>query len=206
MNYKFKDIFSILILLCYGSIIIFSIIKITDWPSVGNVWLLLILCLLPAFIYRLINIIYLIRNKNSLTGRWKKIAIITISIILSIGLTRVINEKASLWAMERFDHHYQPLIEQLSLHTDDLCQQLNRIVEFQQLEGQQKPKALYFKGDVFTLLFSGNSIDIDGSTVYWDSRIGQWHIFHNDNQKKQAQLNKLTQDMSQCDYSANYLY
>jgi len=50
----------------------------------------------------------------------------------------------------------------------------------------------------FVLRYHGGSIDIDGSTVYYDSQVGQWRLFHNDDKEAEAQLERLTEGLKEC--------
>jgi len=48
------------------------------------------------------------------------------------------------------------------------------------------------------LSFSGSSIDIDGSTIYYDSRAGAWRKFHNDLEEESGAFKKLTEGLADC--------
>ena len=176
--------------------------KIIQWPRVGSWWLLVYLCIVPAFIDRAFHLFYFVWQKKVMEGTWKKSFVVILSIVLGVILTNLINQKASLWAMERFQDNYQPLVEYLQndLHNDSnyICKSLETFISERHLQGRESPKALYFKGTHFILEFLGNSIDIDGSSIYFNSQTGQWHIFHNDDVKRRNQLEILIKDMKTC--------
>ena len=176
--------------------------KTIQWPGVGSWWVLVYFFIFPAFIDRAFHLFYFLWQKKVLEGKWKKSLVVILSIVLGVILTGQINQKASLWAMKRFQDNYQPLVEYLQndSHNDSshICKDLETFISKRPLQGRESPKALYFKGEYFILEFLGNSIDIDASTIYFNSRTGQWHIFHNDDVKRRNQLGILIKDMRTC--------
>ena len=51
----------------------------------------------------------------------------------------------------------------------------------------------------FVLAFQGGSIDIDGSTIYYDSGAGAWRKFHNDSSDDRQAYAALTAGLAECE-------
>ena len=64
---------------------------------------------------------------------------------------------------------------------------------------QNKPEGrLLYNTRRFILNFRGGSIDMNNSTLFYDSETKIWHFFHNDTLKETANFAERTQGLIQC--------
>ena len=65
--------------------------------------------------------------------------------------------------------------------------------------GRDRPAAkLKYDNKRFVLAFGGGSMDIDGSTIYYDSGAREWRKFHNDDAGASGVYAGLTQGLAEC--------
>jgi hypothetical protein len=50
----------------------------------------------------------------------------------------------------------------------------------------------------FVLSFGAGSIDIDGSTIFYDSTVGHWKLFHNDDTGDSGALDQRIEGLAAC--------
>lgn len=121
-----------------------------------------------------------------------------ISVIAGLFLIVPVYSVANKTAMKKFQSKYDPLVAQLQAEKNDLCRNMSDFIRTRKLKGIKKPKALYYNNEYFILSFHGGSIDIDGSTITYNSKTGQWEIFHNQTEEKRRKLEGITKDMQNC--------
>jgi hypothetical protein len=104
--------------------------------------------------------------------------------------------------MSRFENAYQPLIDALHANEITACKKPESEVDSPgsiRLEIQGPGTTwIHFLESRFVVSTRGGSIDIDGSTIYYDSEISEWDLFHNDNQTKVASFHLVIENSRRC--------
>jgi hypothetical protein len=73
------------------------------------------------------------------------------------------------------------------------------VADYNRQAGRDQPRGMLKHDDKrFVLSYSGSSIDMDGSTLYYDSDTKAWSKFHNNEQEKTGALAKLTAGLAEC--------
>ncbi len=107
-------------------------------------------------------------------------------------------------SMARFERAIAPLIEQIHGHAKAPCPPAVVYTKDAALQGyldrsRSPGKAdLHHKPGRFVMSVMGGSIDIDGSTIYYDSRSRVWQKFHNDSVDKREAFAALVKDLDNC--------
>jgi hypothetical protein len=156
----------------------------TAWPHQGS-WAEVVLIFVgPGMLFQAVNLAFLWRFQRRPARRWL-IRLFTVPAGLLLGVA------LSAWASGRaragFTEAYQPFVAQVGAHLADSCGRaaelfaIPSVAAYNAQTGWDHPVAkLSHDGQRFVLGFGGGSIDIDGSTMYYDSRVQQWRTFHND--------------------------
>jgi len=121
-----------------------------------------------------------------------------VSIILGLILGSQLPLYAQKVAIDHFIVNYQPLVESIHKHLPNPCSPQVPYENQNRLDIQKDMGQLYHDGKHFILTFHGGSADIDGSTIYYHSKEGVFHIFHNDNKENADQLQKMLTGMTYC--------
>ncbi len=167
---------------------------IASWPGIGSYWVLLFIFIFPGIIFQaLLAFFYFSKWKIPQRTRYLRIA----AVIMGIVLVQIVYDRAGSVAMRTIEETYSPLVEKLNI-SKDFCNLLSTCVEKEALQGIYSPTALYHKEARFILTFWGRSVDIDGSTIFYDSATKEWRIFHNDDQEKVREMNGITSGMEKC--------
>lgn len=186
MNKKFLLVNWILVI-SYSCIIFFALYSsIYSWPTQGSVIWFLLIIFCPPFLYHCCFIGSALGLNKKL--HWKKtyrLATFGFGILLAGGLLQL-TQKVSL---SRFKTAYTPLIMRVQQKMPQPCDShyfeipqvtaYNRTVT-QKILHQNKPIArLLFDKQRFILQFRAGAVDVEGSSLVYDSQTQKWHFFHN---------------------------
>jgi hypothetical protein len=172
----------------YGCINLFALYSsIYTWPTQGSIIWFLLLLFCPPFLYHTIFIGYALVLKKRL--HWRKsyrFITLIIGILVAGGLLQI-TQKISL---NRFKTAYSPLIMAVQQKMPHPCNQhyfeipeVNRYNHSvtQKILTKNKPTgALRYNAQRFIVQFRGGSVDMDNSTLFYDSITKNWQFFHND--------------------------
>ena len=174
----------------------------TSWPHEGSLAFIGYVFLCPGIVFQSFSLAYALGTGRPLTTRY--ILALVVSMLLGLVLAAQLTDRASKLAMSSFERAYAPFVSRIGANLADACADAGKYFEipavaaFNQHTGS-RPTATLRHGDKrFVLSFSGSSIDIDGSTIYYDSRAGAWRKFHNDLEEESGAFKKLTEGLADC--------
>jgi hypothetical protein len=127
-----------------------------------------------------------------------------ITIPLGLMLAGLLHSGGSVLAMDGFERAYAPFVAQLGSSLPEACGAgakyfaIPAVAEFNQRTGSRPTGRLHHDDKRFVLSFGGGSIDIDGSTLYYDSESKRWRRYHNDIEEARAAHEKLVAGLTEC--------
>lgn len=173
----------------------------TSWPHEGS-WLAFaqfFLC--PGIVFQSLVVLY-----ARVTGRALKHRVLVRLGTVPLGL--VIGAALGFWAsalaMQGFERAYTPFAEQIGANLAAPCGgaakyfAIPAVAAYNERTGRRPAAKLAFDGARFAVSFSGGSLDIDGSTIYYDSGARRWHKFHNDSAFASREFQSLTEGLAAC--------
>ena len=180
--------------------------QFTAWPHQGSWAVLVYVFLCPGILFQSFSLAYTRSTGRPLKRRaWTRVVTIPIGIVLAAQLATWASEHA----MRSFEEAYAPLVSQVGATLAKSCSsaakyfQLPAVASYNRRAGRERPAArLNHDNKRFVLSFFGGSIDIDGSTIYYDSRTRTWTKFHNDDAAASEVFAKLTEGLDDCDLRA----
>jgi hypothetical protein len=173
----------------------------TSWPHEGSWALVAYVFLCPGILFQSFSLAYARRTGRPLTRR-ALTRVVTIP--LGLLLAGLLLTEASTLAMRGFERAYAPFVSQVGASLADPCAAAGKYFEipavaaYNQHTGSRPTAHLHHDGKRFVLGFAGGSIDIDGSTIYFDSGAKAWSRFHNDDLNARGVLGKLTEGLAYC--------
>lgn len=172
------------------------------WPHVGSYVQFVFFLATPGILFHAVKLAFLWRTKRPPARRW---LVRLFTIPAGLYLAGTLLSAADQRARTSFERAYAPFAAQLGAHLADPCGRtaelyaLPSVVAFNRGAGLERPGAkLSYDRQRFVLAFGGGSIDIDGSTIYFDSNTGRWTQFHNDDKDATAVYEKLTAGLADC--------
>jgi len=206
-EYKKSLVVNWVLLVIYSSINIYTVYSLSySWPNKGSLSWFLLIFFCPPFLYHFIAISYILAVKENL--HWKKclrLGTLIMGVLLAGGLLNY-TQKSSLRKLNRA---YFPMVKAINKNMPMPCGhhyfQIQKVVVYngktnRMIMKDGKPIGeLWYKNKRFIVSFLGRSVDIDGSTIFYDSEIQQWQIFHNDNLQMKEKLNNTRLKLKKCD-------
>ncbi|MDQ7090591.1 MAG: hypothetical protein Q9M50_08095 [Methylococcales bacterium] len=206
-DYKKSLFFHWVLLVIYSGINIYTVYSLShSWPTKGCLsWFWLIL-FCPFFLYYFISICYSLAKKEDFC--WKRclgIGTLILGILLAGGLLRYTQKSA----LRKLNRAYGPMIEKIREKMPMPCEggyfdiptvvtyngRSNRMIK----EDGIPVGSLWYGDGRFVLQFLGGSVDVDGSTLFYDSRIAEWQIFHNDDLQRLDAFKRSLLTLYECD-------
>ncbi len=178
----------------------------TAWPHQGSWASLVFVFLCPGILFQSFSLAYTRSTGRPLKRRaWTRVVTIPMGLLLAVQLATW----ASVLAMRGFEQAYAPFVSQVGMNLAKSCSsavhyfEIPAVANYNRRTGRDRPAAkLNHDNQRFVLSFSGGSIDIDGSTIYFDSRTRTWQKFHNDHATASEVFAKLTDGLDGCDLRA----
>ena len=173
----------------------------TSWPHEGSWAFIGYVFLCPGILFQSFNLAYTWRTGRALARR-----AVTRVVTIPLGLVfaALLGGLASDLAMRGFEQAYAPFVSQIGANLADPCApgakyfSIPAVAAFNEQTGSRPTAYLHHDGKRFVLGFAGGSIDIDGSTIYYDSGAKEWLRYHNDRLDARAQHQKLTEGLATC--------
>lgn len=176
--------------------------RATDWPHVGDWSYAVFFLLCPGIVFQVAGLVYLRHAGRPLTRRWlARLATVPLGLIFAALLMAWADGDA----LRGFEQAYAPLVAGIAAELPDPCRSVAgyfrspSIATYNQRTGRDRPVAkLHHDDRRFVLAFRGGSVDMDGSTIYYDSSVKAWQKFHNDHDDARAAYEKLTVELAEC--------
>ena len=167
----------------------------TSRPHVGSLSIVPLIIICPGIIFQLFFLAYSLSKRKF---HAKRIRARLLSIVLGFILAYQVVFHAQTVAMQRFEEHYQPLVEIIQANLPHPCNPNVAYTDHKSLNKINKTGHLWHDNEHFILTFPGGSADVDGSTLYYFSKDHAWTIFHNDSPEASKHLEKLLMGMRDC--------
>lgn len=194
---------SVVLLVTYAVVVAWVFYEqVTSWPHEGRWAYLALFLLCPGILFQSFSLAYTRRTGRPLTRRaLTRLATIPLGLVIAAALS----SWASTLAMRNFEQAYAPFVDRLGANLADACRSapgyfgIPSVAAYNQRAGRERPAAkLHHDNKRFVLVFSGGSIDIDGSTISYDSGARAWRKFHNDNSDAREAYAGLTAGLTEC--------
>jgi hypothetical protein len=198
-------IFRAALLLAYAAVVAWAFVdQSTEWPHVGSWDSLVFVLFCPGIVFQAVNLVFRWRKGRVLTRRWLvRLATIPAGLLLALMLT----SWASALALSTFKRAYAPFVAEVGAHLTDPCPTATRafdipaVADYNRRTGSESPVGkLRYDKRRFVLSFGGGSIDMDGSTIFYDSQAKTWRQFHNDNHD--TAYDRLVDGLAECSLHA----
>lgn len=179
----------------------------TAWPYVGLMpqWLLLIA--LPGMVFRVFDLVSMRALGHRVKG-WRRILARAVALFVGAFATAASWVGLDAISMARFESAMVPLVARVQTHPEALCRpDASSVIGTNlatYLDAANAPRAsaeLHYDKQRFVLALPGRSMDIDGSTMFYDSRGHQWRKVHNDALNHTGELVALTAGLAACRFS-----
>ncbi len=194
-------------LLAWASLALWAMhLLATRWPYELHPLLLVLIIALPGIVFRAGDLLFMRQRQRRLAGWWRtgaRLAALPVGIALALPLFSVLDSMS----MARFEREIAAWVSQVPARPPELCPAdggvpidaaLNAYLE----QSDALRKATLHHGDRrFVIEFAGRSIDIDGSTLYYDSATRQWQRFHNDQREQSDKFAALIEPLAHCRFT-----
>ncbi len=177
------------------------------WPymmSPAHIGLMLV-C--PGILFQAVNHFFLWQRRELLRGRLHY-GVRGIAIVGGIFFASFLVAPLESLSMARFERGLAPFLGQIKSQLTAPCPPQAKYVSdatmrayFVQVGAPIRRVALHHDAKRFVLAVQGRSIDIDGSTIYYDSNTTKWTKYHNDNRIAADVLEALHKGFEQCQFS-----
>ncbi|MDH3715721.1 MAG: hypothetical protein OET44_17940, partial [Gammaproteobacteria bacterium] len=129
-----------------------------------------------------------------------------LSVVIGVPVALLLAQFSSTLSLKAFRDSYAPFITASRDNLPSPCAPALAILEDSTVAAYNRetyhanrPKiTLYYDAKRFVASLPGGSIDIDGSTIYYDSRGNEWLRFHNDDRQGRERLSALIEGLEEC--------
>lgn len=179
----------------------------TSWPYVGSMPQWLLMLAFPGILFRASDLAWLHFRSRRISG-WRRVLMRVAAIVAGVVAAGSAWEGLDAISWSRFQRALAPLTATAAKGPEAVCgggtaPGFDRsVIEY--LDAADAPRApaeLYWGDGRFVLALAGRSMDIDGSTLYFDSRVQQWRKVHNDTLQRTGELNAATAGLVSCRFS-----
>ena len=178
----------------------------TAWPYELHPLLLLLALALPGVLFRATDLLWMHRWGRRLAG-WRRAAARLAAVPPGVALAFLLFSQLDTLSMGRFEREMALWVGQLQVTVPLACPADGRLAADAALNayldrsGAIRRVTLHQGAGRFVLELMGRSIDIDGSTLYYDSATGKWQRFHNDNRERADALAVSVQSLEACRFT-----
>ena len=201
---------------CYLLMLWLAWTNLSNWPRSGSYWYLVVFIMSIGVIYQTLMQINWIVIKALPS---KRLLIRVMAMILGFGLAGEINKFAAEVAATQIQRHHQVLLELLAkvnsasansasansasvtLGDQLLCSNFREYLRSYSGHRYYRPQSLHSLDKDYLMTFHGGSIDMDGSTIVYESKNNNVSVFHNDLYESRKALEEKQSAMVVCDLS-----
>lgn len=176
----------------------------TSWPYENLPSQLVLAISVPGILFRAGDILYMQRFDAQL-ARWRRAAARVAAFAVGLAAMAFVWQPLDQISMDRFEQAMAPIVLQIHARPSAPCPPDTGYVVDKALADYlaesnpvRRPAELHYDAGRFVFSFMGRSIDIDGSTIYYDSTTRKWQKFHNDLQVRSKEFNALVNNLSVC--------
>ena len=175
----------------------------TAWPYELHPLLLVLAVSMPGLVFRAGDLVFMRRRARRLAGWWRaagRLAALPLGVVLAFQLF----SKLEPISMASFEREIATWVRQMHVSAPASCPADGRYAvdaalhSYLERSGAIRSGTLHYGDGRFVLELKGRSIDIDGSTLYYDSVTRKWNRFHNDNRDRPGELQALINTLAAC--------
>ena len=179
----------------YLLFIILAWIELSRWPSAGSYWQIFLAFTSIGLAFQIIlQLHWVIKDVLPLKRLISRQAAIIIGFVISNGIGKLTADIA----VTEVQSKHQILFDGL-LKGGAQCALFKEYYKSYIDPHNYRPRSLHTYNNDYLLTFYGGSIDIDGSTIIYDSKTDKTTIIHNDLAEKKAELKNRQSEMDYCD-------
>jgi hypothetical protein len=171
------------------------------WPHVGHINILPILIFGCGLAYQAMFIAIVVLHRRMPRYRWL-VLVRLLAIVSAIAIWPRVMAAVGRTAIVEFSKGHEPMITavregHLACDADTVYFPPSNAFD-RKSRALERGARLYQREGRFVITYVGGSIDIDGSTIYYDSKRNGWDIHHNDDVEAQTALELITGLMRTC--------
>jgi len=191
------------LLATYATVVAFVFYdQATSWPHEGSWGSLIFFFLCPGIAFQASSLGWTwLKGRPPARHAWVRVITIPLGLLLAAALATA----AGWLALRDFESAYAPFAASVDASLADPCGSAARyfsipsVTAYSRQTGHQRSAAkLRYDRRRFVLSFAGGSIDVDGSTIYYDSSTRTWSKFHNDDAGRSGAFARLTAGLGEC--------
>lgn len=176
----------------------------TAWPYVQLLPQWLLVFALPGILFRILDLGWMQALQQRLTG-WRRWSARAATIVAGVAAAGGLWSAMDGISMGRFENAVSPLVAQVHAGAAAPCPPSAQYTPDPALAAYlaesgapRAPMNLHHGRQRFVLVLPGGSMDIDGSSLFYDSRQRQWRKVHNDTLDRSGELRALLKDLAIC--------
>jgi hypothetical protein len=188
------------LLAIYTSVVVWLFVgQSTSWPHEGSWASLGFVLFCPGILFQTISLLFTWRTKRKLSGL-ARVFTIPVGLLLAMALTSWASDRATAG----FERAYAPFVSEVEASLADPCRAparyfaLPTVAAYNARTRDEPAATLNHDKKRFLLSFSGGSIDIDGSRIFYDSTVKEWQKFHNDDKTSAQDFTRRTEGLTEC--------
>ena len=175
----------------------------TAWPYELHPLLLVLAVSMPGLVFRAGDLVFMRRRARRLAGWWRaagRLAALPLGVVLAFQLF----SKLEPISMASFEREIATWVRQMHVSAPASCPADGRYAvdaalhSYLERSGAIRSGTLHYGDGRFVLELKGRSIDIDGSTLYYDSVTRKWNRVPNDNRDRPGELQALINTLAAC--------
>ncbi|MBL8326030.1 MAG: hypothetical protein JNJ89_13845 [Rubrivivax sp.] len=160
----------------------------TSWPYAGHWSQLGLLLALCGVFFRAWELVHLARAGSRL-ARWRRLGVRVATIVAGVFVAGGLWQLLEQASMARFEAALAPLVAQVHASAASPCPAPGKYAPPPETasylrssgwRGVKLPGRVHWNAQRFVVALPGGSMDIDGSTIWYDSTARRWAKFHND--------------------------
>lgn len=179
----------------------------TAWPYVQLMPQWLMLLALPGVTFRVVDLVAMRALSRRIKG-WRRFAVRLAAFVVGVFAAAASWKQLDAISMARFERAMAPLVARLHAEREALCRpdapgplDLDLAAYLEAANAPRSPAELHYDKQRFVLTLQGRSMDIDGSSMFYDSRVRRWRKVHNDTLSQTGDLAVLTAGLSVCRFA-----
>ncbi len=174
------------------------------WPYVNLYPQVPMVVTVPSLVFRAGDLAYMLFAGRQVRG-WRRWVARLAALVAGFALMGALWTATDRISFQRFQAAFAPLVAQLHANAAAPCPpgakaavDAGLAAYYDSSNAPRVPANLRHDKGRFVLWLPGRSIDIDGSTVWYDSATRQWTKFHNDNEGARTAFDALVKPMAEC--------
>lgn len=167
----------------------------TFWPDAGGFHAIGLLILLCGVLFHALLGAWRLGLKRLPRRRWRWLVRL-LAIALAVPAMRFANPQIQARQVAHFTREAAPLVEAIDGHADRRCEVFPQAIEA--LPPRARHGTLYVEGPRYVIRFPADTMDVDGGTLFFDSRTREWSVFHHDDTARAVRFDRAIEGFTRC--------